>query len=132
LGRKGGFMPVKSKIDKSRDLTTYILEGEISADDLMNALKSFFDGKPTANVLWDLRETKVEKGMTSEDLEEMAKYSKTRQPLKPRGKIVIVASSDLTFGLSRTFETFAEMKGVKNPVKVFRSMGKALKWLDEE
>ena len=125
-------MTVKSKVDTAMDLTTFTLNGVTSADDLMDTLKSFFDGKPTAKVLWDLREAEFEKGMTNEDLEKLAKYSRRRQPPSARGKTAIVASSDLAYGLSRTFGAFAEIEGVKNPVEVFRSMDKAVKWLEKE
>ena len=125
-------MAIKSNVDKEKDLTTYVLSGEISADDLMKALKSFFSGDLSSNVLWDLREAEFGGGIPSNDLKEMAVYSKKKQPEKARGKIAIVASSDLGFGMSRIFEVYAELEGVKNPVQVYRSMKKAMKWLEEE
>jgi hypothetical protein len=125
-------MAIKSNIDKEKDLTTYVLSGETSTDHLLKALKSFFNGNITANVLWDLREAEFGEGIPSANLKELAVYSKKKQPEKARGKIAIVASSDLGFGMSRIFEVYAELEGVKNPVQVYRSMKKAMKWLEEE
>jgi len=55
--------------------------------------------------------------------------SLSRSSSVPAGsKRAIVASNDLTFGFSRMFSACAEARG--HSVRVFRSMGEALDWLE--
>jgi Ca2+-binding EF-hand superfamily protein len=123
-------MSIKSKIDKTMNLTTHILKGKISADDLRSVLESFFNDRPTENVLWDLREAKSDGKIISNDLEKIARFVKKNQSLSSHGKVALVASSDLAFGLSRTYEAFAQIEGISYSVRVFRSMEGAVKWLE--
>jgi hypothetical protein len=45
-------------------------------------------------------------------------------------RLAIVASSDLTYGFARMFETYREMnQGAQKSVSVFRSMAAAMEWL---
>lgn len=49
----------------------------------------------------------------------------------PGGKIAIIASSDLLFGISRMHETVSEIYGNTRNSCVFRDSASALDWLDK-
>lgn len=49
-------MTITSKIDKTRNLTIYILIGSTTIDEIHGALKSFWEAHElTLNLLWDAR-----------------------------------------------------------------------------
>jgi hypothetical protein len=122
-------MPIKSKVDKKMNLTIRTLKGEISADDLKSVLASFIKDRPAESVLWDLREAEPGGKILSSDLEKMARFVKENQSIRRRGKVAVVASSDLAYGLARTYEAFAEIEGISYSVRVYRSMEDAFNWL---
>jgi hypothetical protein len=125
-------MEIETKIDESKRLTTHFLSGKVYANNITGILKRFFEENPTENVLWDFRETDPDRNVTIKEIEEIARLVSSGQKNIGQGKTAIVASSDLVFGLARTYEFLAEIKGVKNPVKVFRSREKAEKWFEVE
>lgn len=47
------------------------------------------------------------------------------------GKIAVIASADITFGVSRMHEMLSETEGPHN-IYVFRDIGSALEWLERE
>ena len=125
-------MAIESKIDKTKNLSTYTLGGEISVNEIMSALESFFKEEPTEDVLWDLRQADFEGKISSTDLEKMARFIKKKSTQRARGKTALVAASDLAFGLAREYGAIAEGEGVRNPIQVFRSMDRAIKWLESD
>ena len=122
----------KSKESEALNFDKYILSGQISEDDLISALEYFFEVNTSANILWDLREAEFDEELSISTLRNIANIIKRKSPLRTRGKTALVASSDFGFGLARTYEAFAAMEGIKNKIAVFRSMEKAVEWLEEE
>ena len=122
-------MAITSEIDHVRDLTTHTVRGKTSATDLEMTLTAFFTGNPTSRVLWDFSEARAAGKIVQGDLEKIAKMVKENQDWALHGKTALVAPSDLAFGLGRTYEMLAELEGVPHPIKVFRSIEAATKWL---
>lgn len=53
-------MPITSKVDKTKNLTIYTLTGELTLDEILDALKSFWEAHTlTVNLLWDARSAKL-------------------------------------------------------------------------
>jgi hypothetical protein len=132
ISRENENMPVESKIDKSRNLTTYTFAGEISSDDLVNTVKDFYEGEVTENLLIDFREARPDKNLLSHDLEGIARAAKQYWDLRESGKTAIVASTDIAFGLARMYEAFSKIADTIHSMRVFRSMDKAFEWLDSD
>ncbi|MGD9150792.1 MAG: hypothetical protein PVG40_10895 [Desulfobacterales bacterium] len=73
--------------------------------------------------LWDLSAGGWD--LTSEKLEEIADYAKTKLMLP--SKVAIVAPKDLSYGLSRVYEALRRQEGLE--IEIFRDEQKALSWL---
>jgi hypothetical protein len=70
-------MPISSKTDRPNNLTTFIVNDEISADEALSALKPFYenpDEPPTLNILWDLREIHQAPSIKEEGLSRIVSY----------------------------------------------------------
>jgi hypothetical protein len=124
-------MPISTSIDASRDLTTFTVKGELSFQEQMDALKAFYRGEPTANVLWDFRLLEG-KRISLQELEEVSDFIKKNQSKRPVGKTALVVANDLDYGLSRASMTLYEIRNVSLSIMPFRSMDEALKWIDGE
>ncbi len=46
-------MPITSQTDESKQLTVFTGTGEISFEEVRDAIESFYAGSYTLNVLWD-------------------------------------------------------------------------------
>jgi hypothetical protein len=128
-------MPITSQIDRTKNLTLYTLIGELTLDEIQNAIKSFWEAHDlTLNALWDVRSAKLTH-LKSSDMESIAaligQYAHRFEERKG-GKSAIVASSDLQYGLSRILGTFYEIEDFPTQLKIFRIMDEAIQWLDQE
>lgn len=122
-------MPIITTIDKRIDLTVFTVSGEMTYKEQAAALKDFYDAKPTANVLWDLRKQEGHR-LTHEELQDIIVYVKSRETVRRTGKTAMVSNSDLDFGLARMIATFAEMENLPWEIQAFRTMDQALKWIN--
>jgi len=134
LADTGGQMPVTYKIDPSKNLTSFVVYGEISAEDILSAIRPIYENPdllPTLNVLWDYREGVPDPLIRDEDIEKIASYLSNHATKRAGGKTAIVARADLEFDISKKYEFFTRLKGLSITVEVFRSLGEAMLWLDE-
>ena len=125
-------MPITSRVDRTRNLTTFSLTGEMTIDEILGALKSFWEGSElTLNTLWDTRNAVVTNLGSSEIENIVAFIGQNRNRIKKRknGKAAIVASTDLQYGLSRIFGTLYERENIPIKLHPFRTMEKAIQWL---
>ena len=115
-------MPITSKTDRSINLTTFVVMGEISADEAISALKPFYenpDHPPTLNLVWDLREILPVPSITEEGLSRIISYLSIHASKRRGGKTAIVARADFEFNVSKKYELFAQLKGLSIMIKVF-------------
>ena len=125
-------MSIESKVDRSKDLSTYVFSGKITSDDLINTVKDVFKGEITNNLLLDFRQAQPDEQFLSQDLEKIARITKQYWELRKSGKTAIVASTDIAFGLARMYEVFVRIEELTHSVRVFRSMDTAIEWLGPE
>lgn len=124
-------MPITIHTAFSTDLTTFKVRGVLIFDAVMAAVKSFYEGEPTANVLWDLVDTS-EIRITSDQLQKIVDFQPRYDGKRPSGKTAFVANKDLQFGLSRVFQAHSRIKDAPYPVGVFRSTQEAIDWIAKD
>jgi hypothetical protein len=134
LFRQGGynFTVFEKIVNEKKRLTTITVAWKADFSELMSVLKNFFDDNNTEYLLLDLRNSSLD-SITPDHVINLCKYAKSRANGEGRvnGKTALVGSSDLQFGIGRMFETYSEMEESSIKVSVFRSMEKALCWLEE-
>ena len=124
-------MPINSHIDETKKLTIFKATGVLRYDEIISTVKSFYEGQPTENVLWDLVEI-TEAQLTSEQVETIAGFDLRYESTRPKGKTALVAPKDEVFGLSRMFSTLSEIKDIPFQLNIFREIEQAYQWLSEE
>ena len=117
-----------ARITCSKQLTINIVAGELLFDGAVEAVKEFYEVKPTRDGLWDLREG------TWEDLSDVriniiigfvAKHAHVREG----GRTAMVVPADIDYGIARTAQSYAQ--NLPFEIGVFRTMDEAIKWLTE-
>ena len=122
-------MGVKITRGEYQDLTIHEVAGPISEEEMYDALDSFYQREPTALLLWDMSQADVSH-VTPDILQRFVRKSTELEMCRQRGgRIAVVASEDLQYGLARMSEVFAELESAPYSFSVFRSHQEALKWL---
>jgi len=117
-------------VDSENQLTVHVFTGVILAKDIVDAVKALYASGPTPHHLWDVTEADMSR-IKSEDLQEIASLAKQSAPGGRNGRTAIVSTSDLGFGFSRMYGTFAELSGQSVEIRSFRSRREAQDWIAE-
>jgi len=126
-------MTISSKIDPEHNIIIRTASGELSADDIRNAFNATLehtDFRKEMNVIWDLEHADLSKIAADDLIKIVELISKASNQRGSDYKIAIVASKDLTFGLSRMFEGY----GVELPtsIMVYRDLESAYHWINSQ
>ncbi len=95
--------------------------------DTLSALRSFYEGSPTLNALWDMHEADL--SVCNKDvIFDIMGFVSRHAHLRKGGKSAVVSEMDLAYGFSR----MAEALGDRNMIKysTFRSTAEAMEWLN--
>lgn len=94
-------------------------------DDFIRAFDDLIAKHPTEKRLWDLQDFPF--SLSTEEVEEIAKQSRLRLPIP--GRVAILVSGGLGFGLARQYEGF-RTEPEHTPIRVFRDEDAAIAWLN--
>lgn len=112
----------------SGELTLKKIIGEVTADELMNALRQFYTGRITKNVVWDLTNGSAGQLMPI-NIEHIAELVLRHAHVRIGGKAAIVAPNDLNYGICRMFNTYAELGNIPFETRIFRTLSEAGLWM---
>ena len=123
-------MPITSQINEKRQLTVFTGTGELSFDEVRNAINSFYEGSHTLKVLWDMRDATARE-ISSGQVDQIALLLEEYGGRSKGVRTAIVTPTDLDYGLSRMLISLVEIREERYPVfmKVFRNMDEAVSWL---
>jgi hypothetical protein len=116
--------------DEDLDLTILRATGKLTFDDMMAAVKDFYENSPTAHVIWDTTEVE-EIQVSSAELSEIAVYTKENGRNRPEGRTALVVSTATHYGLGRMFSIFAKAENRPWPVLTCAHLKEAMKWISE-
>jgi hypothetical protein len=118
---------IESRRDEAKGLTVHTCTGAVTQQEVLVAIRSHYDEKPTPHNLWDLREADLT-GLVGIDVQKIASFTKAYSPERPSGKTALVSTSDLGFGLARIYQGMASDPKRPVEVKVFRTLEEAMAW----
>jgi len=119
-------MPIIFEIDRPRDLTIFTGTGDVSYDDLINALASYEKAGPTRYEIFDFRKFTGET-VNFMEISQIVEIGKKR----PSGwQTAVVVSSDTGLILGRIFQGMTEVEDTHQVAKIFQSIEDAYEWLN--
>lgn len=124
-------MAIETTRDADQNLTIHVVIGSVSEKEMHRVLEDFYDGQPTALVLWDMSQAELAH-VTAEMLQKFVRKAAKLGVRRRGGRTAVVAPADLQYGLGRMSETFAEIESTPFNYCVFRSRQDAMHWLTSD
>ena len=117
-----------ARISCSKQLTIHIVTGELLFDGAVEAVKEFYEVKPTLDVLWDLRDGTF-KNLSNEKILSLVSFVSKHAHVREGGRTAMVVRADIDYDIARTIQAYAKELPLESGV--FRTMDEAIKWLTE-
>ena len=128
-GVRGKLGEIKIIVDRTKDLTINTAIGKISKDDMAAAIQAYLPNNPTGKLLWNFLEADGSE-ISGREFHRLQMMVSDFPAALDKGKIALVASRDLGFGLSRLAQTYAEISEVRAEYGIFRSLEEDFVWLE--
>jgi hydroxylamine reductase (hybrid-cluster protein) len=115
-------------VETKDSCTIFRVTGEVTANEIIMQAVRYMAGKQTETAMWDFTQaTRVKISMgeirgIANSLKDITSDGKVR-------KVALVGSKSVNIGLGKLFAAFAQMAGLPNDYKVFRSLSPAEQWL---
>ena len=119
---------IETTVDTKHNLTIHRGSGNITSQDLLSSINSFYDNSPTLYTLWDFSKGSMS-SISNESIRQIFSLVQNRGTNRQNGKPAIVATKDLEYGMSRMFQIMSTDNGFPFTIKVFRSYDEAMKWI---
>ena len=118
-------MTAKFDITVTSGILKVRITGDPTADEIIQVLKGISDESGFIHRLrlWDFRKARF--NLNNEDIKKVARQAKAAE--KKPGKVAMLTSEDLSFGLARMYEAYRSSPIVS--LQVFRDESKAVDWL---
>jgi hypothetical protein len=124
-------MPIVFHFRPEVNLVICVHKGNRPDDEFLSASKSLYENdlfNLSMNRLVDMRQAKNFESRSSTVLQQLSEFVKMQfTETNAHPKIAIIAPEDISFGLSRMYETYTD--SVPWDLVVFRSVDTALAWL---
>jgi len=126
-------VPLTKQIEQPQQLTIITGTGELSYDEVLNTIRSFYAESPTLNVLCDLRQASAER-ISSSQVNQIAELIQKLKRVRKGGRTAIVSSRDVTFGVARMLEALINIPNddFAYELRVFRKINDANRWLSKD
>ncbi len=119
---------INTEIDKQSDLTTITVNGSLTAEDINEAIRNFYN-HPTRLVLWLANHCQLD-DLSPLELEEASKLISQVKTEHSEGKTAFVLGTN-DFGLGVLFETFTRIEHLPREYRSFTSIDEAMRWLTQ-
>ena len=99
---------IETTVGLEKNLTMYVVNGRVSADEIIEKVVEYYTTQPTRLVLW-VMENAYTKGISTEDIQEIILTAKKYSGSRKEGKTAIVGPKEIDYGLGRMYQTFSEI-----------------------
>jgi hypothetical protein len=124
----GGMRNKKAKTicPESTEFAVFTIHHELNQRDVLSKLRKVFRN-PYDNVWMDLNEI-AKTDFTAESLYNLKNFIKGHQKFYPKGKVIVVADTELSYTIAKTTFSLLRLDGFKGHAQLFSSKRNALKW----
>jgi hypothetical protein len=123
---------IEKIVYENKKITCITVRWEADFSELLGVLRKFIDDNNTEHLLLDFRLFSFDTIMRS-NIRDLYEYATSRANVNSRvnGKTALVCSNGLQIEIGKIFKTYSDT--INSPIKIsaFRSMEKALSWLEE-
>jgi hypothetical protein len=120
-------MSIIINFDNEKQLTTHTVIGEATGEEILSALRQFWEDRPTINEIWDFREA-IGTGVKSEDVDTIMDYIRHHSEKRAGGRTAFIVAGDLEYGMSRMAQAQSVIESFPFQVEIFRSIEAAREW----
>ena len=123
-------MSITEQGEPSKQLTIFTGTGELSFDEVLKTIRSFYGANPTLNVLCDLRQASAER-ISAAQVNQIAELIHKSKQIRKGGRTAIVSTRDVTYGVARMLEALINIPNDDSSyeLRVFRDIKDAVRWL---
>ena len=115
-------------VDSQGDLSVFAVNGELTADEIIERVEEYYTKHPTKLVLWIMGDVDLS-AITREGIERIIQTAKKNTGKRKEGKTAIVGSKDIEYGLARMYEAYAGFENLPYEYKIFKEVDEAKEWL---
>ena len=120
---------ITRSVESSTGVTMFTVVGEADALEILNQIVTFLREAPTMRVIWDIRNGTLSP-LSPHDLRMIVERAGPLTHVRAGGRTAIVCSRAVDFGLSRMFQTFAELAAIPFEIRVARDLDDARRWIE--
>ncbi len=121
-------MPVTIEYRYDQNLTIFMASGQLTYEDQMSVLKTFYQNDPTLHVIWDLTRISGQR-ITADELQKIIAYTKKHDHKRTGGTTALVVTNQLDFGIARMSSTLAEIEHTPWEIVSFSTLDDALSYI---
>ncbi len=119
---------VSIEVDAGRDLTTLIVEGVVTADQLIGIIQDYYKKPATRYVLWNFKGADLS-AMSRDDLNRVFLVANVNVQKRSGGRTALIYPEHLGESLGRFYEIYVESQNYPVPHKTFMDRDEAFVWL---
>ena len=119
---------IETIVDSQNDLSVFTVNGDLTADEVIERVEEYYTRHPTKLVLWIMADVDLS-AMTSEGIERIIQIAKKNTGKRKEGKTAIVGSKDIEYGLARMYEAYTGLENLPYECKIFKDVNEAKEWL---
>ena len=119
---------IETIVDSQGDLSVFTVNGELTADEIIERVEEYYTKHPTKLVLWIMGDVDLS-AITREGIERIIQIAKKNTGKRKEGKTAIVGSKDVEYGLARMYEAYTGFENLPYEYKIFKDVDEAKEWL---
>ncbi len=119
---------IETTVDEKQNPTIHKCSGDLTEQELVDTIESFYDSDPTPNALWDFSHASID-SISPAFVRQLHSMVRKLGSARRGGKTAVVAPEDLGYGMARMFQIMSDRDGFPFKIKVFRHSGEAKQWL---
>jgi hypothetical protein len=124
-------MAIKLEYNSSDNYLLGTVEGKVTYHEynqMMEEITSSEEYPPDVNTIWDMRELDINDADES-IFRSFINIRKKTDKKRGNTKLSIVVADDLSFGVSRMYQTLSEISELSQEMKIFRKIEEARNWV---
>lgn len=119
---------IETTIDRDADLTVRTVAGEVTAEELLDALATYRAGEVTRYILWDCHEASWDR-LTGSEVRSIAQAALGHSGRRPGGRTALLVSSAAAFGMARMIDQSLSASDSPVEFQTFYDRAAAMAWL---